>query len=76
MAQVTIACSNPGGVVLMLSTGQSVQLNGAPYSPLTNGLVTTGFGFTEVDQTFWETWSGSNASSALLSSGAVWEVTN
>ena len=56
------------------SNGQTVQLNGAPYSPLTNGLVTSGFGFTEVDQTFWETWSGNFASSALLSSGAVWEV--
>ena len=74
MAQVTIACSNPGGVVLMLSTGQTVQLNGAPFSPLTNGLVGAGFGFTQVDAGFWSTWSGNNADSALLSSGAVWEV--
>lgn len=74
MANVTVACSNPGGVVLMLSTGQTVQLNGAPFSPLINGLVTEGFGLTQVDQTFWETWSGNFANSALLTSGAVWEV--
>jgi hypothetical protein len=74
MSTVTIACANPGGVVLELCTGQSVQLNGAPFSALNDGIVLAGYGFTQVDATFWSTWSGNNATGALLSSGAVWEV--
>jgi hypothetical protein len=74
MSTVQIACSNPGGVVLYLSNGQSVQLNGAPFSALNDGVVLAGYGFTQVDSGFWSTWSGNNATGALLSSGAVWEV--
>jgi hypothetical protein len=75
MSNVTIACANPGGVIIGLSDGQSVTLNGAPFSALNDQVVTEGFGFTEVDSDFWSTWSGNFASSALLTSGAVWEVT-
>jgi hypothetical protein len=69
---VTIACSNPGGVILQLSTGQTVQLNGPPLSLVTQQI--SGSGFTSVAADFWTTWSGNNANSALLASGAVWEI--
>jgi hypothetical protein len=78
MANVTIACSIPGGLVLGYTAAPNgsltvpVGLAGPPYSQINTGRI--GAGFTEVDSALWANWLTAYGSSPIITSGAVWEL--
>jgi hypothetical protein len=75
---VTIACSIPGGLILGLTPAPNgaltvpVVLSGPPRGQINLGA--TGFGFTEVDSSFWSIWLETYGTSPIITSGAVWEL--
>jgi hypothetical protein len=70
MAQVTIASNCPSGLIVGTDDGNNpVVLAGAPRATLNSG-VNPGFGLTQIDETFWNTWSAGRGAFAASYPGA------
>jgi hypothetical protein len=80
MVTVSIACNIPGGLLLGTTGGPGtglptnpVVLNGPPACGGTNSAA-PGFGFTEVDETFWTSWLAAYGNGPIITAGAVWQA--
>lgn len=65
MANITVACKLPHGIVLKVG-GKSVTLNGANSSRIIGG-----YGLTSVDKDFYDAWKAEYASYAPLKNGLI-----
>lgn len=70
MAQVTVACKLPHGLIIKTGS-KSVTLNGANSSRIIGG-----YGLTPVDKDFFEAWKAEYASFSPLKDGLIFEQAN
>lgn len=78
MAQITIGCRLPNGIVLELATGHKVTLNGQNDAQKRSPVILLSeedCGYTDVDAAFWEKWKAEvGAEFAPLASLAIFEA--
>lgn len=75
MAQVTIGCKLPHGLVLEHPTAASVKpvtINGSNKELI----IGSGYGTTQVDAEFWKAWKEAHKGFAALVSGSIFESGN
>lgn len=80
MANITIGCKNPHGLVLELGVNVRTQMPTDKYQCVVlNGKLKTGsakatFGVTTVDEDFWKAWLKKNAKLRYVLDGSVFQV--